>query len=378
MRTVHLLKEECCGCSACVMKCPKNAIEMKSDVEGFLYPIIDEKKCINCGLCLQICSFVREKEQENIPTVYAVKNKNEKVRYKSSSGGMFTLLSDLVLKKKGYIVAAAFEKKTMKVVHTVMDNEQERDKAIGSKYVQSDLNNTFVKVKTLLEQGKDVMFVGTACQVQGLKNYLGSMKQEQLLLCDIVCHGAPSPGIWEEYIQVLNKQNKIEIDYAEFKNKETGWHTPSAYAYAEGVRYSIKNYQSIFCKDIILRPSCYQCPYTSFTRVSDITIGDFWGIERVDEQFDDNKGVSLVLINSEKGKKIFEKITSDIISIKSNIYDSVQPNLKKPTAIPKMREIFWKDYKKHGLEYVLKLYGTDCFKNRMKRKVKILYCQIKK
>ena len=370
MKAVHLQKKECCGCSACAMRCPKNAIEMKRDVEGFLYPIIDEEKCINCGLCLKACSFSVRKENGNKPIVYAVKNKNEDVRYKSSSGGMFPLISDWVLKNNGYIVAATFEDKTMKVIHTIIDNEKARDKAVGSKYVQSDLRDIFVKIKELLEQGKYVMFVGTACQVDGLRSYLGNKKQEKLLLCDIICHGVPSPKIWEEYIRLLNRRNKIMIDHAEFKNKETGWHTPSAYAYAKGERYSMKEYQSIFCKDIILRPSCYQCPYTSFDRCSDITLGDFWGIEKINNQFDDNKGVSLVLLNSVKGQELFQKIAHDTLPMESNVNDSIQPNLKEPTHMPSMRTQFWKDYTEKGLEYVLELYGVDRLKNRVRRKIK--------
>lgn len=369
-------KYNCCGCTACMNICPKNAISMKSDNEGFLYPNIDYNKCIECKLCKKICKFQAENSESNktsIPIVYGVKHKDNNVRMNSTSGGMFTAISDFILDKDGIVFGAAFDN-NMEVCHLEACTKEEAKRFRGSKYVQSDLKTTFKRVKELLNEDKYVLFTGTPCQVDGLKSYLRNMNIDKLILCDIVCHGAPSPLIFREYIKFCGNKNNSNIVSYNFRDKINGWHSHTEKAIYDNGKEDFKSsmsriQQKLFYSHTILRPACHKCIYTSIKRKSDITIADFWGIEKSNPDFDDNKGVSLVLLNTKKGISLFNEIKSKLDYIESNAKDCLQPQLQYPSKQSPVRDEFWKQYYEHGFEYVAKKYGGYSIKIRFKAKL---------
>ena len=369
-------KENCCGCTACQNICPAKAITMKSDSEGFLYPSVNSEKCINCGKCVNVCDFKENPIdlEKNTPLVYAVKHKDENVRANSTSGGAFTAISDYILKKNGIVYGVAFDEK-LNVVHQRATNKEERDRFRGSKYVQSNLENIFLKVKDDLKNNYKVLFTGTPCQVAGLKRYLGNDYTEQLILCDIVCLGVPSPLIWKEHINYYAKVKGNNIKDYRFRSKVNGWHSHTEEIILKNDKvdnYSLvsQQYKTLFHTNAALRPSCYNCPYTKIERISDFTIGDFWGIENCTQNFDDNRGVSLVLINNINGEKCFDKIKDDLILLESNINDCMQRQLKEPVKTSTDSKQFWQDYHQKGYEYILKKYADYSIKGKIKFIVK--------
>lgn len=370
-------KEQCCGCTACKNICPRHAITMKSDEEGFLYPIIDKDKCIKCKLCKKVCNFQKTINQDNELTnqlVYAVKHKDEKIRRCSTSGGVFTAISDNIFDNNGIVYGAAYNS-NMVVCHQRANNKEERNKFRGSKYVQSDLKNTFKEVKELLKEDKHVLFTGTPCQIDGLNSYLKNINSKKLITCDIVCHGVPSPLIFKNYIELSEQKNKDKIINYYCRDKVNGWHSHTERAIYISGRQDYKSstmqiYKTLFFSHNILRPSCHKCKYTNLNRCSDITIADFWGIEKSLPEFDDNKGVSLVLVNSDKGREMFGNIKKDINYKVSGTKECLQPQLQYPSRVASTRDEFWEDYKNKGFKFVAKKYGRYNVKNRLKFRIK--------
>lgn len=365
--------DRCSGCTACKHSCPYNAISMVEDKEGFKYPEIDGSKCVDCGICRQICPFHRNYSKKfnlSVPYVYAVKNRNDDVRFTSSSGGVFTAISDYVLENSGVVYGAAFDE-NFTVCHQKSYNKRERDKFKGSKYVQSDLDDIFSDIKAELDAGKMVLFTGTPCQTAGLRAFLKNKQYERLILCDLVCNGVPSPLLWKEYTSFITEKSKSELKAYNFRYKEDSWHNGSVFAKFQNGNI-MKNepltniFINIFYSHNAHRPSCYNCVFTNFERPSDVTIGDFWGIEEVKPQFDDDKGISLVIINSKTGIKVFNSIKDDIIFMESNMNECIQRNLVRPTPISSSRDKFWEDYNKRGFEYIAKKYTSYGLINRMK------------
>lgn len=366
----------CSGCTACFHSCPVNAISMVADMEGFYYPSIDSNKCTECGLCRKVCPFHKNYNTVGnfeIPLVYAVKHKDDVVRISSSSGGLFTAISDYVLNKNGVVYGAAFDEH-FTVCHQKAENKVERGKFKGSKYVQSYLGNIFTDVKNELEKDRYVLFTGTPCQIAGIKACLSDKVYEKLILCDVVCLGTPSPLIWEEYVHFLVYKKKCDLQDFNFRNKESGWHSSQLYATMKDGTSGfncplVDSYDSLFHLHVVLRPSCHACVFTNFRRVSDITMADFWGIENSNPEFDDNKGVSLMLINTKKGAEVFENIKGAIEFAPSTVTDCKQRHLTKPAAKSPMRDIFWQEYHKYGFEYITKKYTDYGFINRIKHRV---------
>ena len=363
MKRPFNLKENCCGCTACQSICPVRAITMESDSEGFLYPCVNSEKCVNCGKCIEVCDFKESSIdlEKSTPLVYAVKHKDENVRANSTSGGAFTAISDYILKKDGIVYGVAFDGQ-LNVVHQRATKKVERDKFRGSKYVQSNLKNIFLKVKNDLENNYKVLFTGTPCQVAGLKSFLKDMETKNLVLCDILCHGVSSPLLWQEHINNCQKTKKLNIKSYKCRSKINGWHSHTEeILYSNGKKDSSsqnsQKHKVLFYSHNILRPSCHKCPYTKIEHKSDFTIADFWGIENHMPEFDDNRGVSLMIINSSKGKQIFKNIEENLIYRKSNINDCMQPILVGPTKPSLNRDQFWQDYHQKGYEYILKNYA---------------------
>ncbi len=319
-------KNGCTGCMACVNICPNHAIKLVERYDGFKYPEIDDEKCTRCNLCKRICPVnkVYKNKLENV-SFYATKSKNEDDREKSSSGGMVALLSKEILKNNGVVYGVALEDKIAK--HIRIDNEKDLYKIMGSKYVQSEVGDIYKKVKDDLKNDIKVMFTGTPCQIEGLKSFLGK-EYDNLICISIICHGVPSPEVFKRYLNEIQNYDEKKITHINFRNKEKGWHNYLIeYIYEDGNRkiipFTQDTYMKGFLRNYFLRESCYNCEMRfSRKNSADIIIGDYWGVENVFPEFDDDKGISALIINSEKGRRIFEKI-KDRVNYKETTFESI-------------------------------------------------------
>lgn len=349
--------EHCTACRACYSICPVNAIEMKEDKEGFLIPVICEDKCINCGLCTKVCPANNPpKFSEKVhKAALAAGVNNDEIRRECSSGGIFAVLAESILKKGGYVCGAAFSDDFKEVKHIIISDIKELFKLQKSKYIQSNLGNVFIEIKKLLEAQKTVLFTGTPCQVGGLVSFLGK-SYSNLYTIEIVCHGVPSPGVWKKYITEIS--NDKEIKFVNFRNKQYGWESPLwlTIEYQDGtvLKENSKTnlYYRGFLKNLILRKCCTECAYTRIQRISDITLGDFWKINKFSKKLNDKKGTSMVLINSEKGQKLFDEIKPLLkfqkeVPIKYAIKGN--PLLVRPVKVHKNRQSFFLKYKHNSI-----------------------------
>lgn len=367
MESVYSAKEKCTGCSACYNICPVGAITMEADEEGFLYPQIDQSICIDCFRCVNICPVIKKGnyKYDNQADYYAAQHKSEAVLRKSTSGGVFTAISDAVLKQNGIIYGAVFDNQ-LQVVHGKAVEKSKRNKMRISKYVQSKLGDTFKEIKDYLQAGKLVLFTGTPCQAAGLKAFIESEKlTENLYICDLICHSVPSPLIWEKYKELLEKEKGSKLEKVQFRTKKYAWsrkNSNKGFLYktkAESKVYEDDRFYELFInKETIARPSCSECPFTDQKRVSDLTIADYFGIKKYNPDFYDPLGVSLILVNSTKGRELFSESKKDLKYQKRPSKEALteQQRLSKAIDFPEIREDFWKDLRKFGLEYVLKNY----------------------
>ena len=366
-------KTKCCGCTACLNACPQKVIIMQADPEGFLYPQTDEEACIDCGICKKVCPFQNSLPKKNEPIVFAAKHKDPEILEASSSGGVFTAISDFILKSCGVVYGVAFDE-SFNVCHQRAQTLDQRDKFRGSKYVQSNLDDTFDKIARDLQNGLIVLFTGTPCQCAGLRNYLAFLNCncENLYLCDFICHGVSSPIIWRKYVEFLEHKYQQRLEYFTFRSKEKGWSNFCIYArFAKEnndrnyiTKYSYLNLYSSLC---ITRPSCFNCIFASYNRIADITLGDFWNIGNSKPHMDDDKGTSSVIISSQKGLYLFDAIKNDLIWEQSNPADCWQPHLEYPPVEPKGRDKFWDEYNRYGFDYVMQKYGKGTASSRIIR-----------
>lgn len=294
---------------------------------------------------------------------YAFVYNNKEVLKNSSSGGAFSAISDYFLNHNGIVYGAIYNYEQNIVSHSRAENNEQRDRMRGSKYLQSTLNETFRSVMRDLNNKQIVLFTGTLCQVAGLKKFLQAknVSMEKLITCDVICHGVASPLIWKDYIgyRAKNKIKKIN-----FREKRDGWANSRALAETDNGQIDLSEYMRLFYSHTIMRPSCHNCQYSSINRCSEITIGDFWGIETLKPAFDYKDGVSFVLANNENGINVFKKIVErndEIISVGCGIEDVNQPNFYHPTNQSVIRERFWKDYKKKHISYIVKKYASNSF-----------------
>lgn len=303
----------------------------------------------------------------NSPRAYAVKHKDSEVRARSRSGGIFTALSDKILASKG-VVYGCILTEDLHAVHVRATTHEGRDKMCGSKYIQSQMGDVFKSVKDDLEEGLEVLFSGTSCQVSGLHDYL--CKDYSNLICvDIVCHGVPSPAVWDSYLEWQKKRNKGKIEKVDFRNKTNfGWaaHVESLYL-DNGKRIDSEIFKTLFYGHAILRPCCYKCPYKDIVHPGDITIADYWGIDKASPGFNDNKGVSLVLVNNEIGRRLFDEVNNSIEYQETRIEDSMQQPFYAPFKEPKYRAAFWRDFNKNKFSIVAKRYGNYGAINNVKK-----------
>ncbi len=309
-------KEYCTGCTACVSACPKGCISMIADENGFLCPVVDENCCVACGLCERTCPIVSPlKMVEHEPKAYAAYSADESMRIESSSGGVFTEIAKAVLSEGGIVFGAAYNEQ-FEVVHICVDSEEDLAKLRGAKYAQSNLCGIFTDVKTKLDAGMRVLFSGTPCQVGGLKAFL-SKDYPNLLTVDFVCHSVPSPMAWREYVKYRAVQDNGGAlpESINLRAKTTGWSRyqySNWFQYSSDVSHSAKSSESLYMKlftgGYISRESCENCQFKGYSRVSDLTIGDFWGIWDIVPEMDDNKGTSVVLVQSPHGAEFLDKI----------------------------------------------------------------------
>ena len=342
--------ESCCGCGACACICPQQAIRMEYSDKGFKYPIIDQEKCVDCNACVQVCDFKRFVPTDDKPECYAARHKDSSELETSRSGGFFMALCRQVIDNDGVVFGCIIDK-DMFVKHIYVDKYEECKQFKGSKYVQSDLMNTFNECLHFLENDRHVLFSGTGCQIHGLLSFLKAKKakMEKLITVDIVCHGVPSPSVFKRYIDEVQKKKKCRIEQIDFRDKSlNGWADHiEKYDTDKGDEFYSKNWTNVFYRHILFRESCYSCKYTTTNRKSDFTIADYWGIGKNAPEFDDNRGCSLVLIQSEKARIVFNEIKEYLEFKKTNIEKSLQPQLIKPIWKGWDYNYFWRRYKKN-------------------------------
>lgn len=337
-------KFSCYGCGACKNICPKGAITMKEDNEGFIYPVIDKKKCIDCKLCVKTCIYKNDKLFENQleeKPVYAAINKNDEIRKNSTSGGMFTEFYKHIIKEGGSVIGVKLNNKN-EAIYDIATTLEECESFRGAKYVRANINNMYPKIKELLTSNKPVLVSGTPCFIAGLKSYL-KKEYNNLYLVEIVCHSNSSPKVYKKYLEYLEKENSSKVKNVQFRAKdEGGWRDSKikiTFENGKEIRESVyKNiYVNSFLKGRISRPCCYNCEFSSKDRVGDITIGDYWGIENQIKEMDDNKGTSLVIINTKKGNDLFEKVKENLKIEKTDINLGLKSNHNYPIALGERR-----------------------------------------
>lgn len=367
MEQVYKNKKDCSGCTACANICPNNAITMQADSEGFLYPVVNQKNCINCGLCRDICPFINSELLKNggQQNCYSCVHKDENVLKASTSGGAFTALSDYILENGGVVYGADFDE-DYNVVHTRAISKAQRDRQRVSKYAQSDLKDIFVKVKNDLQNGLTVLFVGTPCQVAGLKAYLPRHITENLYLCDLICHSIPSPLIWQEYKKWQEeKHGGGKMTKVMFRSKMHPWtrnNSNRGFSFemnGDGVIHEDNIFYDLFFKvGTIMRPSCANCKFTTQNRVGAITIADYWGIEEYSPETYTPLGVSVVLANNPKGEKLVYHMKQHADIKQRPIAEQLkhQKRLSEPVKYPYFRDEFWQDLRVNGFDSVMNKY----------------------
>lgn len=361
METSELITINCTGCSACSNVCPANAIKMEENSEGFLFPNIDKNICVNCGLCKKTCPAIQnnKKEPNELDYVYALAG-NDEIRKNSSSGGIFSLIAEYVLNNNGFVCGASYSDNFTKVEHIIISDKSDLHKLQSSKYVQSYINNVFKDIKNLLTENKIVLFSGTPCQVAGLYSFLGK-DYENLITIDILCHGAPSPMVWRDYLKEITKNDNIKN--VNFRDKQNGWKTLLSITYKNGIKDYFKAktnaYFRGFINNLIVRKSCSLCKYTNLARPSDITLGDFWRVHKYKRRLNDKKGTSLFIANTIKANEILEQIKPQLkICEKVPIKYAIKGNpiLTKSTREHYNRDLFFANYKDKNITKQLEKY----------------------
>ena len=377
--------KKCYGCGVCAESCPFHAISMQRDEDGFLRPSVSEKDCRTCGLCRKICPANQNTDDalRLSRQIYCFKHSSDEVRKASSSGGAFTAFAEYVLSKHGKVYGSALKEDLTATEHISACDMVQLSPMHGSKYVQSDMTMCYGGIEEDLQQGRYVLFTGTACQVFALKRELRqkNIPTDNLITCDIICHGVASPRIFEEFIGYLQKKTGGKLRAYHFRDKAISWRGGSSAAYLENGKCLantplVASYMNVYYSGCITRECCYSCPFASERRVSDATIGDFWGIEKALPAAEDSLGVSVVLANSQKALDILSEIPA-ALALELPLSVLKQPNLHHPTARPANREEFWRSYRKKGISYVLHHYGSfglqykiNSYWNVLKRYVK--------
>ena len=362
--------QNCSSCAACANVCARSAISMQLDAEGFYRPVIDAEKCVQCGACERICPWNKPVENPNVadvsPKTVAAYAKDESVRLKSSSGGIFSILAERVLDDGGVVVGVSQTAST-RFGHIVVENKADLAKLRGSKYVQADVGLVYREVRGLLKAGRKVLFSGTPCQVAGLYAVLGNAASADLFTVDIVCHGTPSVKVFEKYVRELEKEKSALVASSRFRDKRMGWrlfsmtsslNTISGDCFQFSKTLREDKFMRVFLQNICLNSSCADCRYGKLPRIADITLGDYWNIAKVHPQMDDNKGTSVVLLNTEHGKALFESVADKVAQCDSKVEYAIAGNpciVRSSMPHPKRAE-FFANLDKYSLDQLIKKY----------------------
>jgi coenzyme F420-reducing hydrogenase beta subunit len=340
-------KIKCSGCSACYNSCPVNAITMIADDEGFLYPFVDESICIKCSKCDCVCPYISVPVRNtDLGKCFAGYNKNSADRASSSSGGIFVALAKAVLNNGGVVYGAAYDSRFM-VCHKKAEKEEELYPLMGSKYLQSRIGNIYKDVLAQLQKGRNVLFAGSSCQIGGLRGFLGK-EYENLVCVDFICLGVPSPRVWSDYLDTYFERDKIQ--FVNFKDKTRGWHTFSLRIDEKEKSFNKNGRETYFFsgyfKHLYSRPACSECIYKKGNRISDITISDCWGYDKIAPELDDNKGLSSIECHTEQGLRLWKSIQDNLVWKYADINDVMKYNSNYCTSAPigKKRDDFWADY----------------------------------
>ena len=372
--------DQCTGCAACASICPTNSITMREDQEGFMQPHIDADTCIKCHKCEKTCPIITpiEISTDFDTQVYAAINKDEAVRMRSSSGGMFYALAKWTIEQGGVVFGARFDDK-WDVIHDYTETIEGIEPFMRSKYVQSRIGDTFKQTKDFLKKGRQVLFVGTPCQIGGLHAYLGK-DYENLIMVDFICHGVPSPGVWRKYLKEEVQGNKV-LDI-NFRDKRDGWNglqciTITTTKTKEREKQFDNAYFKGFIDNVYLRSSCYDCQFKQVHRISDLTMADYWGVQSICPEWDDDKGTSAVFVHTAKGANIYKAIEDSISSKSQKINDVTKENTMISMSVVKPC-----DRSKFFLLWRLFSYGIAMkiiyFKKRISRKLKKILKKIMK
>lgn len=365
-------KSDCCGCSACYSICSHNAIEFTVDQEGFFYPVFNQNLCTDCGLCEKVCPVIYYKTQlkNGNPVIYSAINNNEKQYMQSSSGGIFILLCEFIISKGGIVCGVIYDK-NFAVKHSFAKTLDECKTFQGSKYVQSDIRDIYPKIKSILKDNIPVLFSGTPCQVAGLKLYLRK-NYNNLYTVDLICHGVPSPLIFKDYLKLVKGKNEICHINMKSKSKKKGTAIRFDFLNGKHICQTLKTdlWNKLYFRHYIVRLSCHDCQFTHYNRPGDITIGDYWGIDKYHPDFHSGKMVSLIMVNNGKGTCMLNSISTKIDFILVSKSETLQNALKVSCKPNVERSQFWNDYTKHGFKYIATKYLEYNIYNRIKDKIR--------
>ncbi len=368
-------KEKCYTCEACIQICPRQAIHVEN-LNGYNYPHIDTKSCIDCGLCRKVCPSTNDILDRNgyNPHLYSFVHSNKTILDGSSSGGAFSALAEIVLNRHGWVVGAVLCEDNS-VSHIISNSIDGCIKMRGSKYVQSKIGNIYDQVIECLSRGEQVLYVGIPCQVNAMRKYciIKQANIDLIVFCTLVCHGSASAKIWKDYWEFFLQDKPKDTYIINFRDDTSGWKNSSITAKGENTKYDLDGYSSLYFSNFCVRESCFQCKYSTVNRFSDITIGDFWNIKEYDKSIDDNYGISMILTHSELGEEIVRGL-SNYGRLRSYCFDVNKDYLQKallyPPDKPLEYDLFWKDYNKNGIQYVLKKYAGMTLYQRVLRKIR--------
>nr|WP_315103737.1 Coenzyme F420 hydrogenase/dehydrogenase, beta subunit C-terminal domain [uncultured Catonella sp.] len=365
---INYTMDECSACEACKVICPTSAITMTENEKGFAYPYIDDSLCIECGRCEAVCPLNDKNINKLSPKIYAFRKRDSIKLADSQSGGAFSAFAEIILKSGGTVYGVALEEFIPKYMR--VDKPEDLGKLKGSKYVEAITGDIFLEVNKDLKAGKQVLFSGSPCHTEGLHHFIKNNKnRDNLITCDLICHGVPGRLPYFTYLEYLFR-NRGKVSEFNFRDKSLGgWHEHAESFVIRGNKEFSRDYTNLFYLNTALRDSCYKCRYACEKRASDITIGDFWGVERNYPEKDDNKGLSVVMLRSVKAEKIFEEIIKEDEAWKLTLEECIQPNLKHPTPKPELTDNFWEDIKVHDFDYILRNYSDVRYGLNIKREI---------
>lgn len=385
MSVINKVSEaRCCGCSACFAICPKHCISMKESKEGFLHPVAEAENCNDCGLCESVCPVLAKHSPQSPPeTVFAAKLRDEVRRKQSSSGGVFSLLAESILEEGGVVCAARFAS-PLHLAHDFCTDKADLPAFLGSKYVQSDMGDCFRGIKKYLSEGRKLLFAGTGCQIMGLKAFLGK-KYEGLITMEVICHGVPSPALWRKYLRDICERQGIaaeELSSVEFRNKDYSWHRYCMKIKANNETIYRKNlyddpYLKAFLANLTLRNSCHNCPAKGFVSQSDITVGDYWGVDKHHPQTDDDKGVSCLLVRNTSLLSFFDEIKIELTPSKYEYILTSNPAMEH-SALPHPKKAqYLQDLQSTAFIKCTKAYTKTPLPQTLKRKLRPFLSKLK-